>query len=149
VSHQTSFVVLDSAIIAQDLLVNSSFPNQGMTVTRIIASFTFVPEVDEASGDAVVLHFGIVPMSTDAAIAGAFEDPDTPEQTDWLLLDHVYVRNPSASAAVWESRQYNLGGQRKFGNMDSSVYFVIKSAPINLTMDTLVFMTTRVLLKMP
>jgi len=152
VSHQGAFTVLSAAGLSQDLLINSSFPNQGMTVARTLLTMTITGSTDETAGDEAKLTYGLVMMTTDAAIGGTAEDPNTPEQTDWLMLDHAIARHPSDAVDSADQRLrvvYDLGGQRKVGSRDSSYYLVLVNEAIVGTLDIEVHFTSRVLLKMP
>ena len=150
VSTQTDFPVLISTQGAVNLLLQSAVPLVGLTVTRELLSLSIRPAIDEAAEDSALLTYGLVVMSTDAAVALAFEDPESPEQTDWLMLDHAVVTKEAAGGQQEVThRVYDLRGQRKFGNMDVSLYLVFNSVPLFLTLDIDVAITSRILLKMP
>ncbi len=153
VSDQQTFPIVSGTTGALNLLTQSTVPAAGLTIVRTLLSLTFVPQTDETDGDRALIRYGLALLTTDAAVAQAFEDPDSPEQTDWLLLDHALVGIEAASLGAMGSsyvrREYDLRGARKLGNRDWSLFLILNNTVDVAVLDVDLYMTARVLCKMP
>ena len=71
---------------------------QGFTLVRTILTLIGYASVDESSGDACLLHYGVVVVDADARVAGAVPDPGgVPDNVQWVLRDQVLLVNQAAS----------------------------------------------------
>ena len=153
VSFQTTFPVLAATQGGVEITPVGTIPDlRGHTILRTIVRLTLVAQTDEASGDTALMTYGLAVMARDAAAASAFPDPDTPEQTDWLMLDHARVASASGTALIPSNtveRTYDVNAQRKLGNRDASLFLVFTNTTVLAPTDVDVFITTRTLLAMP
>ena len=128
-----------------DLLSNLATGNrQGATVTRMILDMTAHPTALTVVNE---LYWGVSVMNADALAAGAFPDPETVDETDWLIHGRMITRSANLSSVEGDARvSMDLRSQRILRSVADRLILVRR---VNTTVDMDTSLFFRVLMKHP
>ena len=128
-----------------DLLSNLATGNrQGSTVTRMILDMTAHPTALTVVNE---LYWGVAVMNADALAAAAFPDPETVDETNWLIHGRMLTRSSNLSGNEGDTRfSLDIRAQRILRSVSDRLVLVRR---INTTVDMDVSFFHRVLVKHP